>query len=73
MIGGGLCGQTLAELDRRARHGVYVHGVMAPDGPTRRPDPNQPLVAGETLLVTGPVRGIETLCKLAGATESPPG
>jgi CIC family chloride channel protein len=58
-------GQTLRQLNLRARYDVHVLGVRAEDG-GRVIDAREPLVAGEILVVTGPPERIRDVRRLAG-------
>ncbi len=51
-----MAGQSLRELDWRAQHGVNVLGVRgaSADGVLRVPDPDEQLVEGDELIVSGP-------------------
>ena len=64
-VGGGLVGQSLRTLDLRARLGVSVYSVRHRHGGSSFPDPEAPLVKGDTLLVVGPRDRVTGLRKLA--------
>jgi len=66
----GWVGRTLRELDCRAKYGVSVIAVHAPDADTTRgyevPDPDRPLAAGDSLVAAGTVDRLRA-ARLLGA------
>jgi TrkA domain protein len=57
-------GRTIGDTQARTRTGVSVVAVMRGDEPIPAPGPEQPLEAGDTLVVVGTPRGIERLAEL---------
>jgi CIC family chloride channel protein len=59
-------GQSLRQLNLRARFDVHVLGVRVEGEDVRVPDAREPLEIGEVLVVTGPPQRIRDVRRLAG-------
>ncbi|MCK5795581.1 MAG: chloride channel protein [Deltaproteobacteria bacterium] len=67
-IGGELVGKSLRELNLRTRYAINVYAIRGEKG-SGVPDPDAPLVAGEVLVVVGPVDEVAALRELARVKE----
>ncbi|HHH31448.1 MAG TPA: CBS domain-containing protein [Polyangiaceae bacterium] len=71
-VGEGLAGQSLRDLDLRAKLGVQVHAIRPrAGGPALPPDPAAPLEPTNVLLVTGEPEGVEALRAMASEMGDP--
>jgi TrkA domain protein len=59
--GSPFAGRTIGDTGARTRTGVSIVAVVRGESPIPAPGPDQPLEAGDTLVVVGTPRGIEDL------------